>query len=90
MLEALDFEVDVQGWPFDGAAAAHANVQDMADAGNSHPRDAVVGEEIVLTADAEQDAVGINHQYACRCARSIVLETVAALAMKNRTHNWVL
>ena len=42
VLEAFDFEVNVEVGPLDGFGAAHLNVEHAADGRVLHPRDAVV------------------------------------------------
>ena len=73
MLEAFDFEVNVEVGPLDGFGAGHLHVEHAADGRILHPRDAVVRQEVVVTQHGEHDALRVNHQYACRCAGGIVL-----------------
>ena len=71
--KAVDFEVDIEVRPFDGSGTTHLHVQHATDGRILHPRDAVVRQEIVVTQHREHDALGVNHQYACRCAGGIAL-----------------
>ena len=66
--ETIEFEIDIEVRPLNGVRARHLHVQHAADGSILHPRDAVVRQEIVVAHDGEHDALGVNHQYACRCA----------------------
>ena len=73
VFQAFNLEVNVQSWPLYGIASTHAYVQYVTDTGITHPRNSVVGQEIILTTDAKHNAIAINHQYACRCVGGIAL-----------------
>ena len=83
MAQAVYLEVYVKVGPLDGFWARHLHVQHAADGCILYPRDAVVRQKIEVTQHGEYDALGVNHQYACRCAGFRLF----ALASEHSTHN---
>ena len=62
--------------------AGHLDVEHATDGSILHPRNAVVGQEIIMPLHREHNALGVNHQHAYQCVRGIF-----AFASEYWTHN---
>ena len=61
MLQTLHLKIHIKSRPLDGILATHADIENIADGSITHPWDTIVREEIVVTAHAEHDTIGVNH-----------------------------
>ena len=86
MTKAVYFKVYVKIRPFDSLRTGHLYVEYATDRGILHPRDTVIGQEVVMSLYGKHDSLSINHQHAYQCVDGI--ERIFAFATEYRTHRY--
>ncbi len=72
MTQTVYLKIYVKVWPFNSLRARHLYVEYAADRSILHPRNAVIGQEVVMSLYGKHDTLSINHQYAYQRVDGIV------------------